>query len=75
MSAIALTMANDRIAEVRTEAVLLIVEIIRRFSIAEAQKNSNEITDEKMQLISKLLKDVISSFAKTQKWSRRLTLV
>lgn len=75
MSAIALTMANDRIAEVRTEAVLLIVEIIRRFSIAETQKNSNEITDEKMQLISKLLKDVISSFAKTQKWSRRLTLV
>lgn len=85
MSGIALTLADDRVAEVRREAVMLVSTIVGALVTAEwdnikgvrdienghvdVKKKSNK-TDF---LSEQFVDDIVSSFAKTQKWTRRQT--
>uniref|UniRef100_A0A1I7XN24 HEAT repeat-containing protein n=1 Tax=Heterorhabditis bacteriophora TaxID=37862 RepID=A0A1I7XN24_HETBA len=61
MSAIALTLANDRVAEVRKEAVLLLSQILAR------------LVDHEWAETDLFVQDLVNGFAKTQKWTRRQT--
>lgn len=71
ISAIALTLANDRIAEVRSEAVLLLVEVMRR--LAHFEQSGSDRMDQEMPITATLIKDILTSFAGSSKWGRRIT--
>ncbi|CAI2309582.1 unnamed protein product [Caenorhabditis sp. 36 PRJEB53466] len=86
ISGIALTLADDRVAEVRREAVILVSTIVGALvSVEWAQiKESRDIEKGHLDAKSKKEKaesflseqfvdDIVSSFAKTQKWTRRQT--
>ncbi|EGT36579.1 hypothetical protein CAEBREN_25055 [Caenorhabditis brenneri] len=86
MSGIALTLADDRVAEVRREAVLLVSTIVGALVSAEWDeiRVNRDIDSGHLDVKSKREKakrflseqfvdDIVSSFAKTQKWTRRQT--
>ena len=86
MSGIALTLADDRVADVRCEAVKLVSTIVGALVAAEWEeiKVNRNIDSGHMDVKSKKEKtqsflseqfvdDIVSSFAKTQKWTRRQT--
>ncbi|CAI4221661.1 unnamed protein product [Auanema sp. JU1783] len=79
MTAIALTLANDRVAEVRLEAVELVSIVLARILKGEwnNMESAEESTDNKplAPLSERLVQDIVSGFAKTQKWTRRQTFV
>ncbi|UMM10689.1 hypothetical protein L5515_000346 [Caenorhabditis briggsae] len=89
MSGIALTLADDRVAEVRREAVMLVSTIVgalvsEEWEYLQAERDIvNGHVDLKgskktgsggyTYLSEQFVDDIISSFAKTQKWTRRQT--
>uniref|UniRef100_A0A1I7UJG1 HEAT repeat-containing protein n=1 Tax=Caenorhabditis tropicalis TaxID=1561998 RepID=A0A1I7UJG1_9PELO len=90
MSGIALTLADDRVAEVRREAVMLVSTIVGALVSAEWTeiratrdidnghldvKTRKRTEKEKTEtfLSEQFVDDIVSSFAKTQKWTRRQT--
>ncbi|PIC53714.1 hypothetical protein B9Z55_000033 [Caenorhabditis nigoni] len=89
MSGIALTLADDRVAEVRREAVMLVSTIVgalvsEEWEYLQAERDiENGHVDLKgskktgsggyTYLSEQFVDDIISSFAKTQKWTRRQT--
>lgn len=86
MSGIALTLADDRVAEVRREAVMLVSTIVGALVTAEWEeiKTTRDIESGHVDVKNKKNKaqgylseqfvdDIVSSFAKTQKWTRRQT--
>ncbi|PAV59583.1 hypothetical protein WR25_01847 isoform B [Diploscapter pachys] len=77
MSAIGLTLANDRIAEVRKDAILLLSQILYRLVDHEWKtlEESKESSDARpIAILSEMfVADLVNGFAKTQKWNRRQT--
>uniref|UniRef100_A0A0K0DHR9 HEAT repeat protein n=1 Tax=Angiostrongylus cantonensis TaxID=6313 RepID=A0A0K0DHR9_ANGCA len=80
MSAIALTLANDRVAEVRKEAVSLLSQILARlvdheWSYLTGDVESNAHSSSSTSLTELFVHDLVNGFANTQKWTRRQTFV
>ncbi|KAJ1367088.1 hypothetical protein KIN20_027939 [Parelaphostrongylus tenuis] len=80
MSAIALTLANDRVAEVRKEAVSLLSKILARLVDHEWSNLTNGVetnphSSSSTSLSELFVHDLVSGFANTQKWTRRQTFV
>ncbi|VDL70336.1 unnamed protein product [Nippostrongylus brasiliensis] len=77
MSAIALTLANDRVSEVRKEAVHLLSQILARLVDHEWSDlvSSLESSDcpKGTTLTELFIQDLVNGFANTQKWTRRQT--
>ncbi|PAV59559.1 hypothetical protein WR25_22965 [Diploscapter pachys] len=77
MSAIGLTLANDRIAEVRKDAILLLSQILyhivdHEWKTLEESKESSDARP--IAVLSEMfVADLVNGFAKTQKWNRRQT--
>ncbi|KAK6728968.1 hypothetical protein RB195_006180 [Necator americanus] len=78
MSAIALTLANDRVSEVRKEAVHLLSQILARLvdhewsDLTNKQESSVDASSHTT-LTELFVHDLVSGFANTQKWTRRQT--
>ncbi|CAD6189811.1 unnamed protein product [Caenorhabditis auriculariae] len=75
MSGIALTLANDRVAEVRMEAVMLVSRIVGALIEHEwnTATSNGDFDRSKAPLSVWFVEDIVSSFAETQKWTRRQT--
>ncbi|EYC16957.1 hypothetical protein Y032_0032g2590 [Ancylostoma ceylanicum] len=78
MSAIALTLANDRVSEVRKEAVHLLSQILARLVDHEwadltSKQESSVDSPSPATLTELFVHDLVSGFANTQKWTRRQT--
>nr|CDJ80497.1 HEAT domain containing protein [Haemonchus contortus] len=77
MSAIALTLANDRVSEVRKEAVHLLSQILARLvdhewsDLVGSVESSDSPTGST--LTELFIQDLVNGFANTQKWTRRQT--
>ncbi|KJH53524.1 HEAT repeat protein [Dictyocaulus viviparus] len=77
MSAIALTLANDRVSEVRKEAISLLSLIIKRLVdhewsyLTDLQSNRDSLSH--TSLTELFVNDLVNGFANTQKWTRRQT--
>lgn len=77
MSAIALTLANDRVAEVRKEAVHLLSQILARLVDHEWSDLVESLESSELSGVTTLtelfVQDLVNGFANTQKWTRRQT--
>ncbi|GMT28351.1 hypothetical protein PFISCL1PPCAC_19648 [Pristionchus fissidentatus] len=79
IAGIALTLATDRVSDVRVEASRLMARIVH-LMVEEEWKDKestteSEDTDDDMPLTNGFVRDIVKGFALSQRWSRRQTFV
>ncbi|MFH4974097.1 hypothetical protein AB6A40_000806 [Gnathostoma spinigerum] len=73
LAAIALTLANDRISDVRKEAATLLAHILGKFVAKEWHDDSSPCDELSMPVTGKFVADIVNGFCRSKNWQRRQT--
>nr|CDQ04384.2 BMA-PPFR-1, isoform a [Brugia malayi] len=73
LAAIALTLANDRISDVRKEATILLAKILGKFVNEEWISDYTNSYRTNMSTTDSFISDIVKGFARSMNWRRRQT--
>uniref|UniRef100_A0A1I8EXW6 HEAT repeat family protein n=1 Tax=Wuchereria bancrofti TaxID=6293 RepID=A0A1I8EXW6_WUCBA len=73
LAAIALTLANDRISDVRKEATILLAKILGKFVNEEWISDYTNCYRTNMSTTDSFINDIVKGFARSMNWRRRQT--
>ncbi|EJW73254.1 hypothetical protein WUBG_15839, partial [Wuchereria bancrofti] len=71
LAAIALTLANDRISDVRKEATILLAKILGKFVNEEWISDYTNCYRTNMSTTDSFINDIVKGFARSMNWRRR----